>query len=73
MLGIHGGFQPKFVKRYADVRGEMLRGMEAYAEEVRTRAFPAPRAHATASRRRSWRGSSSSCGIASARKHLLHN
>ena len=40
MLGIHGGFLPKFVKRYADVRGEMLRGMEAYAEEVRTRAFP---------------------------------
>ncbi len=42
LLGIHGGFQPKFVKRYADVRGEMLRGMEAYAEEVRTRAFPGP-------------------------------
>jgi 3-methyl-2-oxobutanoate hydroxymethyltransferase len=42
MLGIHGGFQPKFVKRYADVRGAMLRGMEAYAEEVRTRAFPGP-------------------------------
>jgi 3-methyl-2-oxobutanoate hydroxymethyltransferase len=39
---MHGGFQPKFVKRYADVRGEMLRGMEAYAEEVRTRAFPGP-------------------------------
>jgi 3-methyl-2-oxobutanoate hydroxymethyltransferase len=42
MLGMHGGFQPKFVKRYADVRGEMLRGMEAYSEEVRTRAFPGP-------------------------------
>ena len=42
MLGIHGGFLPKFVKRYADVRGEMLRGMEAYTEEVRTRAFPRP-------------------------------
>jgi 3-methyl-2-oxobutanoate hydroxymethyltransferase len=42
MLGIHGGFQPKFVKRYADVRGEMVRGMEAYAEAVRTRAFPGP-------------------------------
>jgi 3-methyl-2-oxobutanoate hydroxymethyltransferase len=42
MLGIHGGFQPKFVKRYADVKGEMLRGMEAYTEEVRTRQFPAP-------------------------------
>jgi len=42
LLGIHGGFQPKFVKRYADVRGEMLRGLEAYADEVRTRAFPGP-------------------------------
>ena len=42
LLGIHGGFQPKFVKRYADVRGEMLRGLQAYAEEVRTRAFPGP-------------------------------
>jgi len=42
MLGISGGFQPKFVKRYADVRGEMLRGMRAFAEDVRTRAFPAP-------------------------------
>jgi 3-methyl-2-oxobutanoate hydroxymethyltransferase len=42
LLGIHGGFQPKFVKRYADVKGEMLRGLQAYAEEVRTRKFPAP-------------------------------
>jgi 3-methyl-2-oxobutanoate hydroxymethyltransferase len=42
LLGIHGGFQPKFVKRYADVRGAMLRGLEAYTEEVRTRAFPGP-------------------------------
>src|SRR5215208_2512926 len=42
LLGIHGGSQPKFVKRYADVRGEMLRGLEAYVKEVRTRAFPGP-------------------------------
>jgi 3-methyl-2-oxobutanoate hydroxymethyltransferase len=42
LLGIHGGFQPKFVKRFADVKGEMLRGMQAYAEEVRTRQFPGP-------------------------------
>ena len=42
LLGIHGGFQPKFVKRYADVKGEMLRGLQAYAEDVRTRRFPAP-------------------------------
>jgi 3-methyl-2-oxobutanoate hydroxymethyltransferase len=42
LLGIHDGFQPKFVKRFADVRGEMLRGLQAYTEEVRTRAFPGP-------------------------------
>jgi 3-methyl-2-oxobutanoate hydroxymethyltransferase len=42
LLGVHDGFKPKFVKRFADVRAEMLRGMTAYAEEVRTRAFPAP-------------------------------
>ena len=42
LLGIHGGRQPKFVKRYADVRGEMLRGLEAYAAEVRSRRFPGP-------------------------------
>jgi 3-methyl-2-oxobutanoate hydroxymethyltransferase len=42
MLGMHGGFQPKFVKRYADVKAEMVRGVTAYAEDVRTRAFPAP-------------------------------
>ena len=29
-------------KRFADVRAEMLRGVEAYTHEVRTRAFPAP-------------------------------
>jgi 3-methyl-2-oxobutanoate hydroxymethyltransferase len=42
MLGMHDGFQPKFVKRYADVRAEMLRGIREYAHEVRTRAFPGP-------------------------------
>jgi 3-methyl-2-oxobutanoate hydroxymethyltransferase len=42
MLGIHDGRKPKFVKMYADVRGEMARGVRAYAEEVRTRAFPGP-------------------------------
>jgi 3-methyl-2-oxobutanoate hydroxymethyltransferase len=42
LLAIHDGFQPKFVKRYAAVKQEMRRGVEAYAEEVRTRRFPAP-------------------------------
>jgi 3-methyl-2-oxobutanoate hydroxymethyltransferase len=42
LLGVHDGFTPKFVKRFADVRAEMLRGVEAYTREVRTRAFPGP-------------------------------
>jgi 3-methyl-2-oxobutanoate hydroxymethyltransferase len=42
LLGIHDGFKPKFVKRYADVKAEMVRGVRDYAEDVRTRAFPAP-------------------------------
>jgi 3-methyl-2-oxobutanoate hydroxymethyltransferase len=42
LLAIHDGFKPKFVKRYAEVKAEMVRGVEAYAEEVRTRAFPGP-------------------------------
>jgi 3-methyl-2-oxobutanoate hydroxymethyltransferase len=42
LLGIHDGYKPKFVKRYADVRSEMIRGVTAYVEEVRTRAFPRP-------------------------------
>jgi 3-methyl-2-oxobutanoate hydroxymethyltransferase len=42
LLTIHDDFQPKFVKRFAAVKAEMLRGVEAYAEEVRTRRFPGP-------------------------------
>jgi 3-methyl-2-oxobutanoate hydroxymethyltransferase len=42
LLGIHGDAHPKFVKRYADLRGEMVRGLTAYAEDVRTRRFPGP-------------------------------
>jgi 3-methyl-2-oxobutanoate hydroxymethyltransferase len=40
LLGIHDGFQPKFVKRYADVKALMKTGVTAYTEEVRRRAFP---------------------------------
>jgi 3-methyl-2-oxobutanoate hydroxymethyltransferase len=42
LLAIHDDFQPKFVKRFAAVKAEMRRGVEAYAEEVRSRRFPAP-------------------------------
>ena len=33
---------PKFVKRYADLRQPMVDAVAAYAEDVRTRRFPAP-------------------------------
>jgi 3-methyl-2-oxobutanoate hydroxymethyltransferase len=42
LLKVHTGHVPKFVRQFADVRAEMLRGVEAYAEAVRTREFPAP-------------------------------
>jgi 3-methyl-2-oxobutanoate hydroxymethyltransferase len=42
LLTIHDDFKPKFAKRFAEVKAEMLRGVEAYADEVRTRRFPGP-------------------------------
>ena len=42
LLGIFGGHAAKFVKRYAEVRAEMVRGVAAYADEVRSGAFPGP-------------------------------
>jgi 3-methyl-2-oxobutanoate hydroxymethyltransferase len=41
LLAIHDDFLPKFAKRFAAVKAEMRRGVDAYAEEVRTRRFPA--------------------------------
>jgi 3-methyl-2-oxobutanoate hydroxymethyltransferase len=40
LLGVYAGHKPKFVKRFADVRGEALKGVRTYAEEVRARRFP---------------------------------
>jgi 3-methyl-2-oxobutanoate hydroxymethyltransferase len=37
-----GGRVPRFVKRYADLRGELLRAAREYAEDVRTGSFPGP-------------------------------
>jgi 3-methyl-2-oxobutanoate hydroxymethyltransferase len=42
LLGIYGGRAPKFVRRYAEIRAEMVAGVRAYAEDVRGRRFPAP-------------------------------
>jgi 3-methyl-2-oxobutanoate hydroxymethyltransferase len=41
LLGVHQGHIAKFVRRFADVHGEMLKGVQAYAEAVRSREFPA--------------------------------
>ncbi len=41
LLGINEGAGPRFVKRYADVAGEIRRGLQAYAAEVRSGAYPA--------------------------------
>ncbi|MEA2467433.1 MAG: 3-methyl-2-oxobutanoate hydroxymethyltransferase, partial [Thermoleophilaceae bacterium] len=32
----------RFVKRYGNVRAEMVRGVEAYAADVRERRYPEP-------------------------------
>ena len=42
LLGMHEGHTPRFVKRFAEVRREMVDGVRAYADEVRERRFPAP-------------------------------
>jgi 3-methyl-2-oxobutanoate hydroxymethyltransferase len=42
LLGIYDGHAARFVKRYADVRGEMVRGVQAFAEDVRMRRYPEP-------------------------------
>jgi 3-methyl-2-oxobutanoate hydroxymethyltransferase len=45
MLGVYDGHQPKFVKRFAEVRKESLKGVRAYTEEVRARTFPNEEQH----------------------------
>jgi 3-methyl-2-oxobutanoate hydroxymethyltransferase len=42
LLGIWGGKPAKFAKRYADLRQPMTDAVAAYADEVRTGAYPAP-------------------------------
>ena len=40
LLGINEGVAPRFVKRYADVAGEIRRGLQAFAADVRSGAYP---------------------------------
>jgi 3-methyl-2-oxobutanoate hydroxymethyltransferase len=40
LLGVYEGHKPKFVKRFANVRQEALKGLRAYTDEVRSGRFP---------------------------------
>jgi 3-methyl-2-oxobutanoate hydroxymethyltransferase len=42
LLGIYDGHAARFVKRYADVREQMVGGLEAFAADVRERRYPEP-------------------------------
>lgn len=46
MVGYYDDFTPKFVKKYADVGGELLKGFTNYCEEVRNGSFPEDDKHA---------------------------
>jgi 3-methyl-2-oxobutanoate hydroxymethyltransferase len=42
MLKMREGHFARFVKHYADVRGQMIEGVAAYADDVRNRRYPEP-------------------------------
>jgi 3-methyl-2-oxobutanoate hydroxymethyltransferase len=42
LLGIYDGHAARFVKRYADIRDQMIAGVSAFAEDVRARRYPEP-------------------------------
>jgi 3-methyl-2-oxobutanoate hydroxymethyltransferase len=42
LLGIYDGHAARFVKRYANVRDQMIEGVQAYAADVRARRYPEP-------------------------------
>jgi len=41
LLGLFDRFTPKFVKKYADLHGEMKRAFTSYVQQVKERSFPA--------------------------------
>jgi len=41
LLGVNQGAAPRFVKRYADLAGVIRRGLETFAADVRSGAYPA--------------------------------
>ena len=42
IIGLYDGHAARFVKRYADLRTDMVAAVTAYADEVRAREYPQP-------------------------------
>jgi 3-methyl-2-oxobutanoate hydroxymethyltransferase len=42
MLGLTGDFQPRFLKKFADLRTQAIRAASQYVSEVREGSFPGP-------------------------------
>jgi 3-methyl-2-oxobutanoate hydroxymethyltransferase len=42
LLGIYDGMSPRFAKRFAHLKAEMVAGVSTYADEVRRGTFPGP-------------------------------
>jgi 3-methyl-2-oxobutanoate hydroxymethyltransferase len=42
LLGIYDGHAPRFAKRFGELRAQMIAGVTAYAQDVRSGAFPGP-------------------------------
>jgi 3-methyl-2-oxobutanoate hydroxymethyltransferase len=42
LLGIYDGHVPRFVKRYAEVKAQMVAGVAEFAADVRAGSFPGP-------------------------------
>ena len=45
LLGIYDGHAPRFAKRYAEIKAQMVAGVAEYAAEVRSGRVPGPGAH----------------------------
>ena len=42
LLGMYGDFKPKFVKHFANIRGEMVKGLNLFHKETLDGSFPSP-------------------------------
>jgi 3-methyl-2-oxobutanoate hydroxymethyltransferase len=42
LLGIYDGHAPRFAKRYAEIKAQMVAGVAEYVDDVRRGAFPGP-------------------------------